>query len=133
MFKKVISALLLLIMVLSFVGCSTSEKKKASETKGTNSKGKYEYVVKVSYNNEKVKEYKIGDIKKLPAESVEMEGKEESGSLVSTILKDCKVGEFSKITFKGIDGTNATLKKEDIENEIPYTSHNSSLCIELRC
>lgn len=90
-------------------------------------------MVKVSYNNEKVKEYKIGDIKKLPAESVEMEGKEESGSLVSTILKDCKVGEFSKITFKGIDGTNATLKKEDIDNEIPYTSHNSSLCIELRC
>lgn len=115
MIKK-ITCFLVLAVFLFTVGCSgtKSNTSKENSEKSKSNQNNYVYTIKVVGKNKEYKKYTLEDISKLPSKSIVIDGKEQKGPLLSTLLSDAGVTSFSKVTVKGISKSSITLAKDKI-------------------
>lgn len=119
--KKIIALITILVItvaVVSFVGCSKTSSTNTSKSTDTPKQEKYEYTLNIQSGGKMVKSYKIEDIKKMSTKSIEVDGKTETGPALLTILNDCGISEFSKVTFKGIANDSLSLSKDKIDGDV---------------
>lgn len=133
--KRLLIMILAVLISLSMAACTNQTAPKGDQTgqKQNNPTGQADqaktadYQVKVTMAGKELKSYTIEDIKKMPTISLQVDGKEEVGPSVASILKDAGVETFSKVTFKGAFNTQATLTKEQMGEDtmVDLTNHNT--------
>jgi hypothetical protein len=136
MIKKLLSFLLIFTMLFTTVcfgyssggGNGTGNKNKSGSTVTTSEssittektqtsqkKEAFKYLVKVTCDGKVLKKYSIEDIKKMPASSIKIDGKTETGPTLMSLLTKAGIKKYTKITLKGMAKDSMTLQKKQID------------------
>lgn len=122
--KKLILLIISIILVSSLMGCGESS---GMGSGGLKNEKVPNYSVKVVYDGKEIKNYSMDDIKKMPAESFELNGLTEKGPSIISILKENNIKDYSKITFTGMYKESLTMTKSQIDQGtlLDITNHGT--------
>lgn len=124
--KKLISIIVAVTLILALQGCGNSNAN-GSGGGGLKNEKVDNYSVKINYDGKELKSYTIDDIKKMPAESFDLNGSTEKGPSISSILAENNIKEYSEIKFIGMMTDSIILTKEQVEKGtlLDITNHNT--------